>query len=52
MKGRERRPKKERKSVIWRAETDEAQPVLKNAQTELEITILWPEHIFDASLHI
>ena len=52
MKGSECRPKIERKSVILRAETDEVQPVLQKVKANFDIAIMWPEHIFDASLHI
>ncbi len=52
MKGRECRSQRERMSVILRAETDGIQPVLQKEKTEFDIAILWPEHIFDASLHI
>jgi len=52
MKGRECRSQRERKSVILRAETDETQPVLQKKKTEFDVAILWPEHTFDASLHI
>tara|TARA_Y100001949_G_C15946434_1_gene312682 strand:- start:258 stop:512 length:255 start_codon:yes stop_codon:yes gene_type:complete len=52
MTGRECLPKRERKSAILRAETDEAQPVLQKEKTEFDAAIWRPEHIFDASLHI
>jgi hypothetical protein len=52
MNGRECRPKRERMSVIFRAETDETQPVLQKKKTGFDVAILWPEHTFDASLHI
>ncbi|WP_341304270.1 hypothetical protein [Pseudomonas sp. TMP25] len=52
MMGHECREKKERMSVIVRAETEEINGILQNEVTKLNIAVLWTEHIFDASLHI
>ena len=52
MKGREFRPKRERMSVILRAEEEGIQFVLQNERIELDTAIVRPGHNFDASLHI
>jgi len=52
MKGRECRPKRERKSAILRAEPDRFQPVLQMVKDDFDTAMLCAEHIFNASLHI